>query len=457
MTNRSEIVQSKYGLHHVAEAADFRDVFARLLADAPPIAIGAIRWLHDNPHLHGHASALLGLLDHDHADVVFETLQCLRVAKLALSAEQLEPLLEARRHGHPRMIAAGIEHLELWPASEAHGRAHGYLRSDDPAIAWAAARTLLRAGTTLEERLAGAELVATRLRELEGDAASRQLLRAYASVDAFGLYEPLLRASESPSFMKVVAAALSSAMLGHDDVRLLGYLRRFRDAFGLDPPYGLASYLLRHGNADEDRDAVFGAQGATDPRAGYEAKAVLARWGDAGACRELERALAYATPAREAAFEAWFRVLEVDDWPRLDVSIDHPQLSASAWTVLCANLAGPHPASREWIASLAAFVRSDWSREAKWSRVIEVALRSQIPSKFEVGAVSADFGVLAELLPNHFRDLVGRCVLVTPDRLGVDLFEWLAVHRADEAHELATLTLDSPHWGVRQCARRISR
>lgn len=457
MTNRSEIVQSKYGLHHLAEAEDFADVFAGLLADEPAIVIGTIRWLHDNPHLHGHAHALLGLLDHEHADVVFEALQCTREAKLALPAATLDPLLAGRKHAHPRMIAAAVEHLELWPIAEAHPRASAYLHADEPTIVWAAARSLLRAGESISERVAGAEIVAARLLELDAHPSARQLLRAFVGADEFALFEPLLRASDSPSFMKVVAAALTSAMLEHDDPGLLAYLRRFRDAFGLDPPYGYASYLLRHGDLLLDRDAVYGTQGATQQRAGYEAKAVLARWGDAQARTELERALDYAAPARESAFEAWFRVVESDDWARLDAARNDPapDLAARLWTVLVANIAGSHPAARAWIDGLAAYLRASWTREAEWARWIEVELRAQIPSKFVVGAQSADFAVLFELLPNHARDLVARSLAGAPDRLSVDVLEWLGIHRPDEAREWASRLLDSPHWGVRQCARRL--
>jgi hypothetical protein len=455
MTNRSEIVQSKYGLHHLAESEDFASIFARLLEDEPAIVIGTIRWLHDNPHLHAHARALLGLLDHDHADVVFEALQCTRVAKLALPAATLEPLLAGHRHAHPRMIAAAVEHLELWPIAESHPRARAYLRADEPTIIWAAARSLLRGGQTVAERVAGAEIVTARLLELDDHPSTRQLLRAFAGADEFELFEPLLRASDSPSLMKVIAAALMPAMLEHDDPRLLEHLRRFRDAFGLDPSFGYASFLLRHGNPDLDRDAVYGAQGSTKPRAGYEAKAVLARWGDVQARSELERALDYAAPARESAFEAWFRVLQADDWVRLDAATRIPELAPRAWTVLIANIAGAHPAARPWIDGLAAYLRESWTREAEWARFLEIELRAQIPSKFVVGTASADFAVLAQLLPNHFRDLLARSLGGTPDRLSVDLLEWLGVHRRDEGREWAQRLLESPHWGVRQCARRL--
>lgn len=461
MTNRSEIVQSKYGLHLLAEAEDAAVILRGLLRDEPAIAIGTIRWLHDNPHLHAtHAGALLELLEHEHADVVFEALQCTRVAGIALPGEVLEPILSGARHPHPRMIAAGVEHLELWPIEQAHPRLLAVLRSDGPSVVWAAARSLLRGGSTADERRIGAQHVAARLVELDldpsggRDVAARPILRALASVDDFDAFEVLLGASESPSFIKIVAAALGAAMLEHDDVRLLSYLRRFVDAFGLDPPHGYAGYLLRHGDPSIDRDAVYGAQGATDSRAGYEAKAVLARWGDAAARTELERALDYAAPGSEAAFEAWYTVLHGDDWARLDAAADGDRV-AQVWTVLTRNITGAHPAPPEWSAGLSAYLRESWAREAAWAKRCELALRGQIPSKFEVRAQSADFGVLAALLPHHFDDLLERCLGGTPDRMSVDLLEWLAVQRTSEAREWAAKLGSSPHWGIRQCARRL--
>jgi tetratricopeptide (TPR) repeat protein len=465
MTNKSEIVQSKYGLHHLAEAEDFADILAGLLADEPAIVIGTIRWLHDNPHLHAHATALLPLLDHGHADVVFEALQCTRVAQLRLPARILEPFLLGERHPHPRMISAAVEHLELWPIDEAHPRLRAHLRSEEPTIAWAAARSLLRAtppgpaaaDELLAQRVVGAEILAERILELGPAPGTRQLLRALASASDYALFEPLLAATEDASMMKIIAAALTPAMLACDDPGLLVHLRRFCDAFGLDPPQGYAAFSLRHGDAQLDRDAVYGAQGATDPRAGYEAKAVLARWGEVEAHAELERALDYAPPAREAAFEAWFRVLHSRDYARLEAARcdENPELRARLWTVLCANIAGAHPAPADWAEDLSTYLREDWAREAAWAKFIEHELRAQIPSKFVVGAQSADFTVLAQLLPNHFDDLLARSLGAAPERLGVDLLEWLGVHRPEAAREWAARLLDSPHWGVRQCARRL--
>src|SRR5690606_13715233 len=110
--------------------------------------------------------------------------------------------------------------------------------------------------------------------------------------------------------------------------------------------------------------------------------------------------------------------------------------------------------AHEWFGALARHLRGDWQRETAWASFIEQRLREQIPSKFVVAAQSADFAVLAELLPNHFADLCERALAGTPDRLGVDLLEWLGLHRPEQAREWAARLVDSPHWGVRQCARR---
>jgi hypothetical protein len=445
-TNRSEIVQSKYGLHHLAEAADFPAILAQLFADEPAIVLGTLRWLHDNPQHHAHAELVLGLLDHDHADVVFEAFSCARVAGLALALAQLEPYLRGHHSTHPRMISAAVEHLELLPIAQSHPRLSEYLQHEEPSVQWAGARSLIRGGVDVAERVRGAELVAERIVACEAAGLDvRQLLRALASAGEYALFEPLLRASDSPSLVKVIAAALTPALLELDDPRLLEHLRRFSDAFGLDPPYGYASFLRCHGALEHDRDAVFGAQGSTDVRAGYEAKAVLARWGDANARAELERALAYASPFRSAAFEAWFRVLHATDFERLESARESD--GEVVWTILCAN----PPAWRE---ALGEYLRRHWQREAAWAKFIELHLRAQISSKFVVGAQSADFTVLAEALPNHFADLCERALAGTPDRLSVDLLEWLGLHRPEQAREWASKLEDSPHWGVRQCARR---
>ena len=140
MTNRSEIVQSKYGLHHLAEDPEFPAILDRLLADEPAIVLGTLRWLHDNPQHHHLREALLPLLEHAHADVVFEALQCTRVAGLALAPERLEPLLAGARHAHPRLISAAVEHLELWPSAQAHPRLRALLADDDALRALATER-----------------------------------------------------------------------------------------------------------------------------------------------------------------------------------------------------------------------------------------------------------------------------------------------------------------------------
>ncbi|KIG11547.1 hypothetical protein DB30_03364 [Enhygromyxa salina] len=125
--------------------------------------------------------------------------------------------------------------------------------------------------------------------------------------------------------------------------------------------------------------------------------------------------------------------------------------------MLCANIGGAHPAPREWIVGLSAYLRESSAREAAWASLIEQQLRAQITSKFVVGAQSASFAVLAELLPKHFAALVERSLGGTPERVSVDLLEWLGEHREDEARAWAQRLVSSPHWGVRQCARRLLR
>src|SRR5690606_36457388 len=115
-----------------------------------------------------------------------------------------------------------------------------------------------------------------------------------------------------------------------------------------------------HGDRERDHDAVYGAQGSTNVRAGYQAKAVLARWGDVEARAELQRALDYASPYREAALEAWFRVLHATDFERLDAARESdPEL---VWTVLRANATAD-----EWLDSLTQHLRGDWQRETVWA------------------------------------------------------------------------------------------
>lgn len=498
MSNRSEIVQSKYGLHWLCEEQP-RAVLDQLFADEPPVVIGTLRWLHDNPHFHGHIAAVEPLLDHDHADVVFEALQCLREAEVPVDGARLEPFLTDPR---PRLRSAAVELLELAPFDEALPRALSFIdralesgRSEVEAeVLWAATRTLIRwrgtdpgsADSRLEARRRGAEEAAARFvaraplaargpsPEAKGGggelgALGREMIRAVASSDDFEVFDAWLRAGASLprltalSVLKVFAAAFTPAILALDDPRFLTHLRDHGEAFALDPPRGFASFIARHGRGEAwEREAVLGAQGATTLRAGYEAKAVLARLeGEGGsALAELEAALDYASPYREAALEAYLcdyqAHRDAPDCGRLG-AVDprrEPKLGAACWRVLTETLAGPRPAPAPWASALRACLREDWRREARWAAFIEVQLRAQIPSKFVVGATSADFGVLATLLPRPFEALVERTLGGTPDRFAVDLFEWLAAHQRERAAAWIDGLLDSPHWGLRQAARR---
>lgn len=454
MSNRSEIVQSKYGLHHLAEPpAAFGEVLAILFADAVPVVLGTLRWLHDNPHLHGHvAEHVVPLLDHPHPDVVFEALQCTRVAGHALELARLEGLAES---ASPRLRSAAIEHFELLDPGIVGPRLAALMGEGTPCeVVWAAARSLIRAGD-LPARCEGGRRVAERIVALEasGDVC-RELLRALATAEDFEVLAAVLEVCRAPAIAKVVAAALTPALLRFDDPRLLPHLRESSEAFGLDPAPGYAAYLLRHGDPARDLDAVVGAQGSTDVAAGYEAKAALARWGDANAREELRRAWSYREPFAEAAFAAWFEVatptLAAEDYPHLEAARDDPARARVVWRVLVRRSDDP-----TWVAGAREQLRASWQREAAWAGFIEDRLRGQIPSKFVVGAVCADFGVSARLLPNHFDDLVSTTLAGTPDRFCLDLFEWLGAHDPPRARTWAARLADAPHWGVRSAARRV--
>ena len=475
LSNRSEIVQSKYGLLMLADGPDFGAVFEQLLADEAPVVLGSLRWLHDNPRLHRHAAGLRALLSHDHPDVVFEALQCMRAAKLALPLATLEPLLQASSPSgespHPRLISAAVEHLELLPAAQTRARLLTHLHGESLDGVWAATRSLTRGGTP-SERASGAREVARLLHELveageEGATrASRRILQALATVDDYELLAEVLAASETPARMKVVAAGLGATLLGCDDPRLLSFLRRFPDAFGLAPPPGYARFYLRHGDSELDSLAVRSACGASDPLVGYEATAVLAAWGEQSARAELERALDYPGTLGVAAFRARASVLPELDGSRLErARRGGGPWGDALWAVLRARTAEPdvepaaepdgEPAAKGWLSQLAEQLAAAPGRAREWAGFIEGRLRGQIPGKFVVGAQSADFAVLARLLPREFEALVERSLGGVPDRFAVDLLAWLGAHRPASARAWAERVADSPHWGLRRLAREL--
>ena len=458
---RCEIVQSKYALHLLAEASseEFGATLERLLADASAIAIATLRWLHDNPHLHReHAALAESLLDHANPDVVFEALQLLRIAGRPIANAQLERLLDPDQH--PRLRSAAVELLELLPIADTHARLDALLREDQASQCWAATRSLSRGGATLEEQLVGARIVAARLSELAvaGDVEGpiRRILQALSRVERFESIAAIFEVG-SPALIKVAAAGLIRTLIGLGDPRLLELLRRHPEAFGLDPPPGLARFVLDQGDPAIDRALVLAAEGAVDPRAGYEAKAVLARWGDAEAEAELRRALDYASSFAGAALEAWLTIVALDDAPPKDRALELERLdqardaggtaSASAWQILRESM----NAGELGRARLAEHLAAD----PRWIGFIEARLREQVPGKFVVGARSAEFEILAVLLPAAFDRLVERTLASTPDRFALDLLEWLGHEQPERARVWAARHLDSGHFGLRQCARRL--
>lgn len=454
-SNRCEIVQSKYALHLLVEHSpiEFAAQLDRLLADTPAIAIATLRWLHDNPQLHReHVDRIEPLVGHGHPDVVFEALQLLRIAGRPIAGSMLGRLLDPRLH--PRLRSAAVELLELLPIADTHPRLDALLRESEGGQCWAATRALLRGGATLDEQVAGARIIAARLAELaeEGQTSGpiRRMLRALATAEQLDSLLAIF-AWPSPALTKIAATALTRTLLGFGDPRLVELLRRHVDEFGLDPPPGLARFLLDHGDPQLDRPLVLAAEGAVDPWAGYEAKAVLARWGDAAAAAELQRALDYASPFAEAALEASMTILEADELERLDRARDAGgKLATSAWQIIRDRALRGSESGR---ARLAEHLRAD----PRWLAFLEARLRDQVPGKFVVGAQLAEFGVLATLLPDAFDRLVERTLAGTPDRFAVDLLEWLGRERPELARVWATRLRDAGHFGIRQCARRLSR
>jgi hypothetical protein len=452
-SNRCEIVQSKYALHLLAEQSSqvFGEQLDRLLGDIPQIAIASLRWLHDSPHLHAeHVDRVAPLVEHAHPDVAFEAMQLLRIAGRPITEPILTRLLDPGRP--PRLRSAAVELLELLPIAQTHSRLDALLREDDSSQCWAATRSLLRGGSTLEDRVAGARIVATRLAELAEEGRTtgpiRRMLRALSSTEEL---EPLMAIFElrSPALIKIAATALAPTLLRFDDPRVLELLRRDEVAFGLDPPPGLARFLLAHGDLRRDRSLVLAAEGAVDPWAGYEAKAVLACWGDVASAAELQRALDHASPFAEAALEAWMTIIEADAFERLDRARDAgSKLAASAWQIVCARALEGSAEARE---RLAEHLRGD----PRWLAFIEARLRDQVPGKFVVGAQMAEFDVLAALLPDAFERLVECTLAGMPDRFALDLLEWLGRERPELARVWATRHRDSGHFGMRQCARRL--
>lgn len=451
---RCELVQSKYALHRLAEAEG--DAFGRtldvLLGDAPQVVIATLRWLHDNPQVHvGQLERVAPLTEHPHPDVVFETLQLLRIAGRTIPAARHEALL--RRDVHPRLRSAAIELVECWPLGEALERLDAILSEDalDVAWVWAATRSLLRVGETPDAWRSGAALAAGQLAQRvergADEADIRAMLQALASAEHFEQLEPLFGSSDA--LTKIAASALARSLLALDDPRFVALLRTHALEFGLDPPRGLARFLLAHGLPALDHALVRAAEGATDPWAGYEAKAVLARWDEHEATAELARAIDYVSPLGHAALAAWIGVLERDEPERL-VALregDARERELCFAIVRDRALRGSPAARERLVAQLAG--------EGRWRHFLEIELRAQVPGPYVVGGQVVEFEIMARALPGELDSLIERTLSGTPDRFALDLLEWLARTRGELGRTWAQRHVDSGHFGMRSAARRI--
>ena len=443
-------MQSKYGLYLLEEGDGpaFAERLAGLLAGPTTLTLGVLHWLHDNPRVADYAPVIAPLLADPRPDVVFEALQSLRMAGHAPPLCELVALME-RFAAHPRVVASAVELLERYAYDDALPRARPHLHGDDPDLVWAAVRALVRG----EAPARGGHEIAARLAALAPDEPGfSAILRALLGVDQLAPLLPALAELRDVARVKALVSALGPTMIDIDDPRLVEHIRQDPDCYALNPPPGFASFLRRHGDPERDHATVYGAMGATHPRAGYEAMAVLARWGDAALYRQLLTATSYAPEHAEPALEALFCAYGSDDFDRLAAPLTErrDRVDGTLWAILRAIADDPAraPTLRAWVAS-------QWQREAEVRRFIEVQLRAELPSAFVAGAQSAHFEVAARLLPGGLDELEARLLGGAPDRLALDLLEHLAKASPERAREHAARLQGSGHYGVRACARRL--
>lgn len=448
VAERCELIGSKYALHRLAEheGPAFGATLERLLDDARPLVVATLQWLQDNPS-YAPLERVVGLVGPEFADpdVVREALVLLRIAGHPPPEHLLEPLLD--RGLHPSLRGVAIELLELYPLEHAHARLDAILREGGRHGAWSAATTLLRVGRTLDERVAGAAMVARWLAELtDYESPTGRVLRVFEHAAHLEQFAELF--SRTPTLTKFAAVALSESLLELGDPRAIELLRAHPLEFGLDPPHGLARFLLEHGDPVLDHALARAAEGARDLWGGYEAKALLARWGDREAEAELARALDY-PPSRSAALYAYVCVLERDEPERLAAWRDADGNAGDvAWRIVRDRALRGSDAGRERLAAQLA-------GDGRWRHFIEVRLRAQVPGPYTVGGQAVEFEVFARALPSALDSLIDRTLSGTPDRFALDLLEWLARTRGELARTWAEQHVDSGHFAMRSAARRI--
>ncbi len=446
---RSEIVQSKYGLYFLWSAlprARFAALLDRLLDDEPAIALGTLHWLHDHPAAGEFTALAAARLEHPNPDIVFESLQLLRVGGHALPLERLTPLLDPEAVG-PRVASSAIELLELHPLARREAPLMRLLEGPRADVLWATTRALLRG----PDGARAAPRVAAKLAALPVDSPRFvEILRALTSAPSYEHLAPALERLTDAARVKAFVSALQRALIDFDDPRLVAHLRAHPDCHSLNPPPGFARFLDRHGEPGRDRALVFAALGATDPRAGYEAMGVLARWGERALADQLTRALDYPPAHADPALEAMFCAYGSSEFDRLA-----PPLRARArvadptlWTIFRELARARHEELSAWLGA-------DPARRETARVFIEHQLRAELPGKFVLGAQSAHHEVFARLDPEGFSRMVERTLRGTPDRFALDVLEDLRTRDPEAARGHAERLQDCGHWGVRGCARRI--
>lgn len=444
---RSEFVQSKYGLLFALHSGAWTSWIEQLRNDSPSVVLGLLRWMQDEPAAHGECHRVLGLVHHANPDIVYETLCLAHIASHKLPLSRLRTLICDT--GLPtRITEVALMHLAQHPFAEVANQLQQQLDvSAAPARRAAATRALV----LHPDPEANLQLAAW-IRQWEAaQPVERQVLHALNACESFAAFEPILLAFQHIGHIKTLVSACQSRLIGFDNTRLIDHIRRFPTCYALDPVLDFADYVYRHGSPDLDTTIVYNALGSTDPRSAYQAMAVLAAWGDRKMAASLEAALDYTDEHAQPALEARLHDCCVNELPRYFDRLEQHLQSPLLWQILRRLAQVPERA-----AVFTSWTDHSPSRAHTWAAYCEDLLRCQIPRPYRLGAQSADFHVMAALLPGAFASLHRRVLYGVPDRFAVDLLTFLGSHNLPLARAYARMHVDSRHFGMRACALSLA-
>ncbi|MGB1274285.1 MAG: hypothetical protein ACPG77_00940, partial [Nannocystaceae bacterium] len=268
---------------------------------------------------------------------------------------------------------------------------------------------------------------------------------------------PVLGSLTHVGHVKALVSTCQQMLVDFDDPRLVEHIRTYPDCHVLDPVYGFASYLYRHGSPSSDLALVHNCLGATNLDAGYQAMAVLADWGVAGQAQQLLDALDYTSAHAWAALRALLLHPFLSPVISIEALLDRIAARglsgpdrAALWPIL-EQLANNEPLASQF---------TTWANNSgqlpQWERFFEATLRLEVPRPYRLGAQSASFRIFATLLPDVFTRFSARILADSPDRFALDLLEYLGRHHPELAATYASHHLTSGHWGMRTCARKIA-